>query len=105
MSLTCDFKTFSCAGEKINSIETLGFEKLNPKDILGGSTISDSADIFVEVLNNRATTAQSNVVLCNAALAINTINPQKSFADCFYEAKESLIAKKALKSFETLVAN
>ena len=105
VSLTCDFKTFSGAGERINSIEALGFEKLDPKDILGGSTISESADIFVEVLNNRATAAQSNVVLCNAALAINTINPQKSFADCFYEAEGSLIGKKALKSFETLVAN
>ena len=105
VSLTCDFKTFSGAGEKINSIEALGFTKLDPKDILGGSSISESADIFVEVLNNRATAAQSNVVLCNAALAINTINPQKSFADCFYEAEGSLTGKKALKSFETLVAN
>lgn len=105
VSLTCDFKTFSGAGEKINSIEALGFDKLSPNDILGGSSVSESADIFVEVLNNTATTAQTNVVLCNAALAISTINPQKSFADCFYEAEESLIGKKALKSFETLVAN
>ncbi|HEY8928311.1 MAG TPA: anthranilate phosphoribosyltransferase [Mucilaginibacter sp.] len=105
VSLTCDFKTFSVAGEKINSIEALGFDKLNPNEILGGSTIKESADIFVEVLNNQATTAQTNVVLCNAALAINTIVPEKSFADCFYEAEESLLAKKALKSFETLVAN
>ncbi|MCR8556356.1 anthranilate phosphoribosyltransferase [Mucilaginibacter sp. BJC16-A38] len=105
VSLTCDFKTFSGAGEKINSIEALGFAKLNPSEILGGSSVSESADIFVEVLNNKATSAQTNVVLCNAALAINTINPKKSFADCFYEAEASLIGKKALKSFETLVAN
>ncbi|MDO3642797.1 anthranilate phosphoribosyltransferase [Mucilaginibacter sp. L3T2-6] len=105
VSLTCDFKTFSEAGEKINSVEGLGFTKLDPKDILGGSTISESAGIFMEVLNNEATTAQTNVVVCNAALAINTINPQKTFADCFYEAEESLISKKALNSFKTLVAN
>jgi len=105
VSLTCDFKTFSGSGEKINSIESLGFTKLDPKDILGGSTISESADIFMEVLNDTAAKAQSNVVLCNAALAINTINPQKTFADCFYEAEESLISKKALNSFKTLVAN
>jgi len=105
VSLTCDFKTFSIAGEKINSIEALGFDKLDPKDILGGSTVKESADIFVEVLNNQATTAQTNVVLCNAALAINTFTPEKSFADCFYEAEEALLAKKALKSFKTLVAN
>ncbi len=105
VSLTCDFKTFSAGGEKINSIEDLGFTKLNPNEILGGSTISESADIFMKVLNNDATPAQSNVVLCNAALAINTIKPQASFADCFYEAEESLISKKALNSFKTLIAN
>jgi len=105
VSLTCDFKTFSAGGEKINSIESLGFTKLNPGEILGGSTISESADIFMNVLNNEATPAQSNVVLCNAALAINTIKPQASFADCFYEAEEALISKKALNSFKTLIAN
>lgn len=105
VSLTCDFKTFSVAGEKINSIEALGFDKLNPDEILGGTTVKESADIFLEVLNNQATTAQTNVVLCNAALAINTITPEKSFADCFYEAEEALLAKRALKSFEKLVAN
>jgi len=105
VSLTCDFKTFSADGEKINSIEALGFTKLNPDQILGGSSIADSAEIFTKVLNNQATSAQLNVVLCNAAIAINTICPEKSFADCFYEAEEALIAKKALKSFNTLVAN
>jgi anthranilate phosphoribosyltransferase len=105
ISLTCDFKTFSAEGEKINSIESLGFDKLDPNEILGGNSISESADIFMNVLNGEATTAQSNVVLANAALAIKTIGPEKSFADCFYEAEESLISKKALSSFKTLVAN
>jgi anthranilate phosphoribosyltransferase len=105
VSLTCDFKTFSKAGEQINSIDALGFEKLNPAEITGGHTISDSAEIFMKVLNGEATTAQNNVVLCNAALAINTINAEKTFADCFYEAEESLLAKKALGSFKLLLAN
>ena len=105
VSLTCDFKTFSADGEKLNSIETLGFKKLNPAEILGGSSIKESADIFVAVLNGSATTAQQNVVLCNAALAIKTIGPEKSFADCFYEAEEALISKMALKSFKALIAN
>ena len=105
VSLTCDFKTFSKAGEQINSIEALGFDKLNPAEITGGHTVSDSADIFMKVLNGEATTAQNNVVLCNAALAIKTIDAEKSFADCFYEAEEALIAKKALHSFKTLLAN
>jgi len=105
ISLTCDFKTFSADGEKINSIEDLGFERLNPAEISGGETVSESADIFMKVLNNEATTAQNNVVLANAALAIKTIHPQKSFGDCFYEAEEALANKKALRSFKTLLEN
>ena len=103
ISLTCDFKTFSADGEKINSIESLGFEKLNPAQILGGKSVSESADIFVKVLNCDATSAQNNVVLANAALAIKTIDSEKSFSNCFCEAEEALISKKALKSFKTLV--
>jgi len=105
VSLTCDFKTFSAEGEKINSIENLGFDKLQPGEILGGSSVAGSADIFMNVLNGDATKAQNNVVLANAALAIKTIGPEKSFADCFYEAEESLVSKKALTSFKTLLAN
>jgi anthranilate phosphoribosyltransferase len=105
ISLTCDFKTFSADGEKINTIESLGFNKVNEQQITGGQTVSDSADIFMQVLNNEGTIAQQNVVLSNAAMAIKTINPNKSFADCFYEAEESLISKKALQSFTTLIAN
>jgi anthranilate phosphoribosyltransferase len=103
VSLTGDFKTFSAEGEKINSIENLGFDKLDPLAIAGGHTVSDSAAVFTTVLNAEGTDAQHNVVLCNAALAIRTISPEKSFADCFYEAEQSLLGKKALTSFKNLI--
>lgn len=103
ISLTCDFKTFSSEGEKINTIESLGFEKLDPSEIVGGHSVSDSAKIFSDVLNGDGTTAQNNVVLCNAALAIRTIKPEKSFADCFYDAEDALLSKKALASFNKLI--
>lgn len=105
VSLTCDFKTFSSEGEKINSIEALGFDKLNPAEITGGHTVSESAGIFMDVLNGKATTAQNNVVLCNAALAIRTMEPQKTFADCFYESEEALLSHRALNSFKLLLEN
>jgi anthranilate phosphoribosyltransferase len=103
VSLTCDFKTFSAEGEKINSVEALGFERLNPSQITGGDTVSASAAIFSDVLGGKGTTAQNNVVLSNAALAIRTIHPEKSFADCFYEAEEALLSHKALNSFNLLL--
>jgi anthranilate phosphoribosyltransferase len=105
ISLTGDFKTFSSDGEKINSIESLGFEKVSQSDIKGGHTVADSAQIFKDVLHGEATVVQNNVVLCNAALAIKTMTPEKTFADCFYEAEESLLNKKALRSFTTLIAS
>ncbi len=105
VSLTGDFKTFSAAGEKINSIEALGFTAIDASSITGGHTVPESADIFIKVLSKQGTTEQNNVVLCNAALAINTINPQKLFADCFYEAEASLLSNSAFNSFNRLLAS
>ena len=104
ISLTCDFKTFSASGEHIHSIAELGFEKIDPGKIGGGSTVKDSADIFKAVLEGEGTTEQNNVVICNAAVAIRTIKPERSFADCFYEAEESLQSKKALNSFKKMLS-
>ena len=104
VSLTCDFKTFSRAGEALRTVAGLGFEQIDEKDIKGGDNVESSAEIFMNVLNGTATVAQQNVVLCNAALAINTIEMSKSFGDCFYEAEESLLSSRALKSFKDLVS-
>ncbi|WP_462266035.1 anthranilate phosphoribosyltransferase [Mucilaginibacter sp.] len=105
VSLTGDFKTFSAAGEKINTLNSLGFEPIDAALISGGETVPESAGIFIKVLNAEGTHEQNNVVLCNAALAIQTIHPEKSFADCFYEAEETLLSKRALNSFNRLIAN
>ncbi|HYK76716.1 MAG TPA: anthranilate phosphoribosyltransferase [Daejeonella sp.] len=104
ISLTCDFKTYSNSGERTYSLADIGFEKINASAISGGSTVQESAKIFTSVLNGEGTDEQNNVVLCNAAIAINTIKPQLSFSDCYYQAEESLFSKHALKSFKTLLA-
>jgi anthranilate phosphoribosyltransferase len=104
ISLTNSFKTFTTLGEKITYVESLGFAKINPETITGGETVEDSAKIFMKVLNGEGTTEQNYVVLCNAAVAINTILPEKTFSDCYYIAEESLMGKKALNSFNTLLS-
>ncbi|WP_026899366.1 anthranilate phosphoribosyltransferase [Daejeonella oryzae] len=104
VSLTCDFKTYSNAGERTYSLKNLGFEKIQPNKIAGGSSVKESAEIFKAVLIGEGSTEQNNVVLSNAAIAINTIKPSASFADCFYEAEESLLSKAALTSFKKLLA-
>ncbi|RYG11274.1 MAG: anthranilate phosphoribosyltransferase [Chitinophagaceae bacterium] len=102
VSLTCDFKTFTKKGESLRTIADLGFEQINEQDIKGGDTVESSAKIFMDVLNGNCTNAQRDVVLCNAALAIQTIDDTKSFSDCYYTAEESLVNKKALESFNKL---
>jgi len=102
VSLTCDFKTFTKKGESLRTIADLGFEQISEKDIKGGDTVESSAKIFMDVLNGNCTDAQRDVVLCNAALAIQTIDDTKSFSDCYYTAEESLVNKKALESFNKL---
>ncbi|WP_423148052.1 anthranilate phosphoribosyltransferase [Rubrolithibacter danxiaensis] len=103
LSLTCDFKTYTNAGEQIRHLSDLGFEPIDPLTIKGGHSVQESAEIFMKVLNTEASTEQTNVVLSNAALGIQTIHPEKSFADCYYEAEEALMSKKALQSFKKLV--
>nr|WP_294876435.1 anthranilate phosphoribosyltransferase [uncultured Pedobacter sp.] len=104
VSLTCDFKTFSKNGESLVTVADLGFTQIDEQEIKGGDTVESSAKIFMSVLNDECTDAQRNVVLCNAALAIQTIDNTKSFADCFYEAEASLMSKNALNSFKNLIS-
>jgi anthranilate phosphoribosyltransferase len=102
VSLTCDIKTFSKSGEALIKVSDLGFEQIAEEKIKGGDTVESSAAIFMNVLNGVGTAAQNNVVLCNAALAIRTIDASKTFADCFYEAETSLMGLKAMNSFKKL---
>lgn len=103
VSLTGDFKTISNRGEQYYTTQQLGFEPVSPESITGGETVKEAAEIFTRVLNGDGTDVQNMVVLSNAAIAIQTIHPEKSFGDCYYEAEASLMGKKALNSLKRLV--
>ncbi|MFN8284488.1 MAG: anthranilate phosphoribosyltransferase [Chitinophagales bacterium] len=83
------------------TFEKLGFAKVQSKDIYGGTTIESNAKIFMDVLNGKGTTAQNNVVLANAALAISLFE-NFSYYTSVEVAKESLLNGKALQSFNIL---
>ena len=102
ISLTDTFKIINRFGESIHQPEGLGFRRANPQELLGGSTVKEAAQIFDNVLNNTGTESQKDVVIINAAVAIQTINLQLSISDCLGIARESLEsgkAKTALKKF------
>ncbi|MDW8296910.1 MAG: anthranilate phosphoribosyltransferase [Raineya sp.] len=101
ISLTAPCKIYTRNQEQILSAEIFG-EGILENEILSGNTIEDSAKIFINVLENKASQAQKNVVLANAAMALHTAQPQKTLQECLYIAKESLESGKALQSFKRL---
>lgn len=103
ISLTGDFKIINNQGEHYYSVRDLGFTPILASDLAGGETVEQAARIFREIIEGRGTAAQNNVVLTNAAFAIQTFVPERSFADAFYQAEESLLSGKALSSLNTLI--
>ena len=102
ISLTDEFKVATNGNEKIYNPEDLGFKRYAEKELDGGNTPEDAARIFDNVMNNKATEAQKNVVIANAAFAIQVIEPRKSLEECIAIAGESLESGKArnvLKKF------
>jgi len=101
ISLTSKTKIISNKEDKILSPSELGVKTINQEDIYGGKTVEESAKIFMNILDGKATEAQSNVVCANAGLAIS-VAEKISHIEGFAMAKESLESKRALDSFKKL---
>jgi anthranilate phosphoribosyltransferase len=103
ISLTGDFKLINNLAEQIITLKDLGIEAIRQEQISGGNTVEEAAGIFKDILEGEGTKAQNQVVLANAALAIQTFEMTKSFRECYQEAEESLISKRALNSLKVLI--
>ena len=101
ISLTKSFKIITNQSETISDYSYFNLEKTHPKDILGGKSIEDSANIFKEILNGNGTKSQVNVVTANSSLAIHTLTG-KDINECVQIAKESLESGKAYNSLKKL---
>lgn len=103
ISLTNEFKVMSNAYERIYQPKDLGLQMHRQTELYGGSTPEDAAKIFDNVLENKATKAQTDCVLINAAFAIQTIEPERPIEECVAIAKDSLESGKALKNFKKFI--
>ncbi|QBR12266.1 anthranilate phosphoribosyltransferase [Sphingobacterium sp. CZ-2] len=103
ISLTGDFKVINNAGENYYTVEELGFQPVAAADLAGGDQVEESANTFKKIIQGEGTDVQNNVVMSNAAFAIKTFHPEKSFADCYYEAEASLLGLKAEESLKKLI--
>lgn len=103
ISLTGDFKLVNNLAEQIITLKDLGIDAIKPEQISGGDTVEEAATVFKNILEGEGTKAQNQVVLANAALAIQTFDMTKDFTECYEEAEESLISKRALNSLKALI--
>ena len=104
ISLTGDFIVRDNEGQHYIKPQDIGFDVISPKDIYGGNSIEEAADIFRAILKGKGTAEQNNVVCANAAMAIKVLNDnKKDFAECFEEAKESLLGGKAKACLDMIV--
>jgi anthranilate phosphoribosyltransferase len=101
ISLTGPTKAFSNHREQILTPADFGVKPVRPDEISGGENVASSAEIFMNVIQNKGTKAQTNVVCANAGMAIATalqLTPQ----DGFEKAKESLLSGKAFEALKNL---
>ena len=103
ISLTDEFKVMTNSYETIYRPADLGFSIARQEELYGGDTPQEAARIFDNVLENRATKAQTDCVLINASFAIQAVEPMKRIEECVAIARESLESGKALKTFRKFI--
>ena len=104
ISLTSDFKVTTNDYERVFKPADLGFDIARPEELVGGATEEEAAQIFDAVLQGTALQAQKNIVMANAAFAIQVLEKgKKSIEECIDIARESLDSGKALSTFRRCV--
>jgi len=105
VSLTGPLKVFDNAGERMIAPADFGLRAQKPEDIRGGSTVEESADIFMSVLEGRATEAQMNAVIANAAMGLYAADQKSGVAAAVEKARAALKSGKTLMTFKKLLEN
>ena len=104
ISLTGDFKVTTNNYERIFKPSDLGFSIIKPDELRAGANEQEAKEIFDAVLANTALPAQKNVVLANAAFAIQVLEKgKKDIEECVEIARESIDSGKALATFKKFI--
>tara|TARA_A100001011_G_scaffold180455_2_gene189319 strand:+ start:530 stop:1522 length:993 start_codon:yes stop_codon:yes gene_type:complete len=101
ISLTGITKAYTQKKEIMLSPDSFKVSKVEFNQIQGGEDIISSVKIFMNVIQNKGTEAQQNVVCANAGMAISTALGLEPI-DGFIRAKESLQSGNALESLKVL---
>jgi anthranilate phosphoribosyltransferase len=102
ISLTSGTKCITNNEEKVLMPTDFGMSQIDKSQIFGGDSVATSAKIFENILKGNGSEAQNNVVIANAAMAIEC-GKEIMLEEAISEAKESLASGAALKSFKKLL--
>lgn len=103
ISLTGNFKVTTNNYERIFSPSDIGMPVVKGEELRGGVTKEEAVKIFDNVLENTATAAQKNVVIANAAFAIQAYEGGKDIMECIEIARESIESGKAIAALRKYV--
>ncbi len=103
ISLTAPCKCYTRRGEDVIEPFELGLSEVDPASLRAGSSVEDSASIFLSVLEGRGTREQNDVVVANAGMALFAANSKRGMADSLSVAREALVSGRALEAFKKLL--
>nr|WP_315152212.1 anthranilate phosphoribosyltransferase [uncultured Flavobacterium sp.] len=101
VSLTGPTKIITSTKEGILNPADFSVRLLEQKEIEGGKTIEESAEMFMNIISGKGNEAQNNVVCANAGIAIATVTKCTPL-EGFELAKESLLSGKGLEALNKL---
>jgi anthranilate phosphoribosyltransferase len=103
ISLTDSFTLQSSRGSQVIAPQQFGFSTHQQPDLHSGATVEESAQILINILENKGSKAQTEVVLANAATALYIADSNISLADAVLKAKESLLSGAAYNCFKKFI--
>jgi anthranilate phosphoribosyltransferase len=104
ISLTGQFKCYTNEGVYNYFPQFLGCLLVDPKDLKGGKSSEENKNIFLKIISGNGTIYQNEVVIVNAAFALELIN-KEDWRSNYNRAKESLESGKAKKSLKLFLDN
>ncbi len=104
ISLTTDTKVVTNNGEFIMTPLQLGKRILMQSELHGGDTVEAAATIFKNIIEGKGTDAQNEVVLANAAMALQVTGAYNNYEAALEVATKSLVSGAANNSLKKLIS-
>ncbi len=102
ISTTGDFKLYSKKGEEQISMSSLNMDICLPQDLYGGASVKEAAELFIQIIKGKGTTAQHNAIIANSAIAIECAT-NYTLEQALNIAKETLLSGRAFQTYNNLI--